>query len=232
MVIGAGAPYLRHPAVVVPIISVLFAACIASSVDAVASTDEETRKMATKQLTPTLRLKCRAEDGRLLVEYAIENPGPAAVVVYDGAPGDATSGWPDLTDQVYVSFRAPDSVELLRIRAPMPAGRRITQIRVPSVSVVSPGQTRVVRFSLALPLVERSEYSPAISEHSRELRTARSVVLTIGYFPQMRGTKLIPMQANPAVFRVEGEYGAQQFVTASASTDVPVESEADKVPHP
>src|SRR5438105_4639284 len=103
-----------------------------------------------------ITLRCKVDAQWLYVEYKLRNDTAGDLYSYDGAPGVATDSpdWPDATQQVYISFHSPDTVQIKRLRAPLPSGSRIAQVRFPPVAKVGPGATRTVRFRIRLPLKE------------------------------------------------------------------------------
>ncbi len=168
----------------------------------------------------------------LRVAYQLENKGGSVLAVYDGAgtppPGD-TESWPDLTENVYVSFQDPGTVHLKRIRPPLPEDMDVMFVNVPAASRLEPGAVRKTRFSLKLPLAEYNEYFPDYPEAQWEERTASRIQLWIGYFRATSETEFHPLPDNPHIFTLGGQFGEQEFVTASQELEVKVRVRTDPV---
>ncbi len=166
----------------------------------------------------------------LRVAYQIENRSRSTLAVYDGAgsppPGD-TGSWPELTENVYVSFESPDRLHLKRVRPPTPEGVDITFIELPPVSRIDPGAVRRSRFALKLPVSEYSEYFPDNPEARWEERTAREVQLWIGYFRATPETEFTPLPESPHIYLVGGELGEEEVVTALQTLTLPVRVRTD-----
>jgi hypothetical protein len=143
---------------------------------------------------------------RLRITYTLNNRADRPLVTYDGPAGDPKEPWPALDDAVCLSFEAPAKVHVKRICAPAPKKIQVTKLKVPTVRKLMPGQTRQVKFSLALPLRERSEYFPHHDKAPYQDHKAKELMLWIGYLPLVDGMQLVPCAPGAEVYRLQGDY--------------------------
>lgn len=164
----------------------------------------------------------------LRVKYTLANPSKAPIGAFDGAAGSADEEWPDLSGKVYVSLVSRDVVALKRVAAPPPQNERIDVLRLPPASRLDPGESRTVRFSLPLPLVEHSEYFPA-SDHSQwKEGNVACVRLAIGYQRAEADARFQPLAEHPGTFKLAEGFGFQEIVSTESQITVPVRARADK----
>ncbi len=175
-----------------------------------------------KHLKISLTAQWRVTEDWLYIEYGIENQGEIPIVAYDGAKWDINAEWPDMFSQLYVSFEEPNIVHIKRICPPLPKKFDITFVRIPSVSRILPSEVRKVTFRLSLPLRERSEYFPHFDKASYCEKTARKIILWIGYVPEVKDMKLIPCADGADVYRLQGSRPLQQFLTTEIDLTIPV----------
>ncbi|MGB7591558.1 MAG: hypothetical protein WCD04_10195 [Terriglobia bacterium] len=151
--------------------------------------------------TLNMELTARVADRFLQVSYALANRSHQAIVAYDGAAGVGGGEYPDLTGQCYVSYAGSGLARILRIRPPAHPTMDTTHAFLPAVSVVDPGEIRHVKFCLALPVKERSEFSPEFSGATYQEQTVNECELRIGYFWKVPATILKPL-GHPNVWQV------------------------------
>lgn len=176
---------------------------------------------------PPLKLTCRVENGWLHLDYTFANSGQRRILSYDGA-GDESTEWPDYTGKVYVSYARTGTVEIKRVLPPVPAGKRITRVVSPWTYLLKPGEQRRVRFRLALPLRERSEYFPDFKGAIYEQRRVNKVQLSIGYFYIADDLELEPTP-KPNVYRNGSSQSVQQVTAASCDASIEVSVRTDPV---
>ena len=169
-----------------------------------------------------LSMKCRPQDGALLVDYELSNNGQQSIVGFDGRVGDPTKKYEDLTQSVYIGVRGDGSVGILRVVPKPPTGVSVAHIPVPALSLIEPGQTRKVSFKLPLPLKERSQFTPDYPGATYEQRHYSKVLLVIEIALKTDKTILTPFPANPAAYRLSGGLGPSTRVTASCDSAVDV----------
>jgi hypothetical protein len=180
-----------------------------------------------KRVDVTLTLEGNVADGFLRIAYRLSNHGKLSLLAYDGTPGiPPEAEWPSLDGQIYISQQS-ELVALKRVYPTPPPNMDVNVVRMPPLSQVQPGQSRQVKFSLRLPLVERSEYTPDFPGAQYRERSVASVQLQIGYFWQMESMQVVPFPANPKAFRLKGAHGAEQFATASLAIRLPVRARVD-----
>lgn len=181
---------------------------------------EESRAMAADNIT--LELRAEISGNALHVGYGITNRDSRSLVSFDGAIGTGGGEFPDLTGACYVSSAGPGSVRLMRIRPPAHPTKDTPRTFMPPAAEVKPGETRRVRFGLALPLKERSEFSPDFSGATYVKQAVTRLELRIGYFWRTEDTDL-QVLTPPNVWRVvKGAPLSQIFQVAAA---VPVNCE-------
>ncbi len=179
-----------------------------------------------------LRAAFQLTPEELRVAYQLENHSRSVLAVYDGADTpapDDTESWPDLTENVYLSFQEPATLHLKRIRPPLPEDEDITFVNIPVASRLEPGAVRKTRFALKLPLSEFNEYYPDYPGAQWEERTATEVQLWIGYFRATPETEFQPLPDAPHIFSLGGQFGEQEFVTARQALTVKVRVRTDPV---
>jgi len=187
-----------------------------------ASFPEETRKMDVK-----LAVRCHIKEGKLYVEYGVKNDGKQPLLAYDGAPGaPADAEWPDLAGQIYVSVTR-DAVALKRIYPPSPPGVNVNRVFIPPLSLTAPGASRIVRFVLPLPLVERSQYTPDFSGAQYKEVSVSSLQLCLGCFWKTGAMEVQPLAENPKAFHLKGAHGQQTILCASAPQTIQVKERTD-----
>jgi len=160
---------------------------------------KEERAMAADNVT--LELTAQVREKALLVGYGITNRDSRTLVSFDGAIGAGGGEFPDLTGSCYVSYAGPGVVRVMRIRPPAHPTKDTTRTFIPPASEVRPGETRRVRFSLALPLRERSEFSPDFSGATYEKQAVTRLELYIGCFWKTEET-VLQVLTPPNVWRV------------------------------
>lgn len=167
-------------------------------------------------------------DDVLRIEYTLRNNSAVPVGVYDGAGAPPEQEWPDLSNAVYVSLLSRDLVAVKRVRPPLPKQLDIDTIVLPAASRLDPGDERTVRFSLPLPLTERSEYFPAHAKAEWREGEVGTVRLTIGF--QAAGPEAVfqPRPKNPKLFKLASGFGPQEYVSAEQSLVVPVKARLDQ----
>ncbi len=166
----------------------------------------------------------------LELTYTVSNPEPHFdILTFDGASGDPGAGMPDLSEQLYVSFEAPDRVAVKRVAPPLPHDKEITAVRNPTCRRVGPGESRVVRFRLPLPLRERSEYFPHHPNARYELCRARGLSLWVGYVELTEGVRVAPVNADLGIFRICGSVRNQRYFVGSGPVDIQVLVRQDAV---
>ena len=74
-------------------------------------------------------MKCRPQDGALHVDYELSNNGQQSIVGFDGAVGDPTKKYEDLTQSVYIGVRGDGSVGILRVMPTPPTGVSVAPFR-------------------------------------------------------------------------------------------------------
>lgn len=169
----------------------------------------------------------RVED-TLRIEYVLRNNSGTPIGVYDGPGAPPEQEWPDLTNAVYVSLHSRDLVAIKRIRPPLPKEVDIDTIVLPPATRLDPGDARTVRFSLPLPLSERSEYFPAHAKSEWREGEVGTVRLTIGFQPAGPDAVFQPRPKNPKLFKLASGFGAQEYVSAEQKLIVPVRARLDK----
>lgn len=173
--------------------------------------------------TPTLVAHWKVEPGILLVTYTLTNRDPyTSVLCFDGARGNPEDPVPDLGDQLYVSWEAPNTVHVKRVWPPLPREQDITRAFVPALSRVRPAATREVRMRLSLPLRERSQYFPHFEKAEYLLATTRTLTLTIGYLREVEGTEVDTINEEMGVFRYRRTREPQHLVSFSGPVDLAV----------
>ncbi len=167
-------------------------------------------------------------DEALRVQYTLRNNSAVPIGVYDGAGAPPEQEWPDLSNAVYVSLLSRDLVAIKRVRPPLPKDVDIDTIVLPAAVRLDPGDERTVRFSLPLPLTERSEYFPAHAKSEWREGEVGAVRLTIGF--QAAGPEAVfqPRPKNPKLFKLASGFGPQEYVSAEQSLVVPVKARLDK----
>ena len=176
-----------------------------------------------------LTFRCKSDANWLYVEYTVHNNTASDLYSYDGAPGVPSDNpeWPDATQQVYISFRAPGAVQIKRMRAPIPPGQRLAQVRIPVVARVKPGAARVVRFRIHLPLSERSEYTPDFSGATYEERVVNTIEMWVGYFALDPRAQLAPLPDHPDLFQVHSQSANQLLAHCAVAHTVKVRVRTD-----
>lgn len=175
----------------------------------------------------SLSLECRIVENSLQVAYGLSNQGDRPLLAYDGATGiPPDSKWPSLDGQIYISAHGP-AVALKRVYPAPPPNKNITFVRMPPLSQVLPRETRRVQFTLRLPLVERSEYTPDFPGAKYEERAVSPVELMIGCFWKSESMEIVPFPDNPKAFRLKGAHGPQQFATTSTPLRVTLRVRTD-----
>ncbi len=167
-------------------------------------------------------------DQELRVAYSLQNLFSRAIGVYDGATGDPEQEWPDLTSFVYISLESREAVAVKRVAAPPPQGRRIDTLRLPPASRLNPDETKSVKFSLPLPLVERSEYFPAHQNAAWRDGEVSVVRLTIGFQRAEEGAQFQPLAENPNLYKLASGFSFQEYVSAEQALTVPVRARIDQ----
>jgi len=142
-----------------------------------------------------LEMTAVIKDERLLVSYALANRSAQTLVAFDGAKGTGGDEYPDLTAQCYVSFVPPATARILRTRPPAHPTLETAHTFIPAASQILAGQTRNVKFSLPLPLKERSYFSPDFDGAIYAVQPVGEVELRIGCFWKTPETKLIERAA-------------------------------------
>jgi len=176
--------------------------------------------MATETLS--LELTARVADRFLQVSYALANDSHQTIVAYDGAAGVGGGEYPDLTGKCYVSYAGSGRARILRIRPPAHPTMDTTHTFVPAVSVVDPGEIRHVKFRLAVPVKERSEFSPEFSGATYQEQTVNECELGIGYFWKTQATVLKAL-GHPNVWQVVKGASLTETHEISAMTRVTFE---------
>jgi hypothetical protein len=175
---------------------------------------EESGAMAADNVTLELRAEIR--ENALHVGYGITNRDSRSLVSFDGAIGVGGGEFPDLIGNCYVSSTGPGVVRILRIRPPAHPTKNTTYTFMPPAAEVKPGETRRVRLGLALPLKERSEFSPDFPGATYEKQTVARLELRIGYFWKTEDT-VLQVLTPPNVWRVvKGAPLSQIFQVAAA----------------
>lgn len=178
-------------------------------------------------MEPTLAVSCRIQDGKLYVQNTLSNRGDKPLLTYDGAPGvPPDAEWPALDGQIYVSV-VDDRVELKRINPPRLPGVNMDTVFMPPISQVLPGEVRSVHFSLQLPLVERSQYTPHFQGAQYQDRVVHNLRLCIGYFWKTDSMQLQPIPGVPKAVRVIGPHGEQKFVGSDCQQQLQVKVRTD-----
>jgi hypothetical protein len=167
-----------------------------------------------------LEVSQRANNSVLEVVYSLANAGERAIVTYDGAIGAGGGEYPNLTTECYVSVTG-NVARILRSRPPAHPTIDTTRTLIPNAAEVKPGETRKVKFSLPLPLKERSEFSPEYAEAKYDRKRVSRLELRIGYFWRTPDTVLKPLQP-PGVFQVVkgASLSEVQFVSATTHCDI------------
>jgi hypothetical protein len=155
--------------------------------------------MTTKKVS--LKMTATVNGDTLRVSYVLANSSSRTLVVFDGATGVGEAEYPDLTGQCYVSHAGAAVARVLRIRPPAHPFKDTTRTFMPAVSEVAPGEMRKVRFRLALPLRERSEFSPHFAGAKYAKQSIDTLELRIGGFWKTPETILKPL-GQPNVWRV------------------------------
>ena len=176
----------------------------------------------------TLEALLERVEETLRVQYTLRNNSAVPIGVYDGAGAPPEQEWPDLSKAVYVSLQSRDVVAIKRVRPPLPKDVDIDTIVLPAATRVNPGETRTVRFSLPLPLSERSEYFPAHAKSEWREGEVGTVRLTIGFQPAGPDAVFQPRPKNPNLFKLASGFGPQEFVSAEQSLIIPVRARLDK----
>ena len=176
---------------------------------------------------PLVSVSARVEAERLLVDYRIQNRGSEPVCTYDGAAGAVGEDYPDLSSHrgVYVIFREPATLHVKRILV-VPPGKT-TQVLIPAVYRLEPGETRHVKLSLPAPVTEKCELSPHFDGATYEPAQARALQLVVGFMSLPSGSSLHPFPADPRAFKVVGSHGPQDFASGVATITVPVRKRTD-----
>lgn len=169
--------------------------------------------------TVTLGLTAEINQGALLVRYEIANRDSRSLVSFDGAIGTGGGEYPDLSGNCYVSSGGPGLARVLRIRPPAHPTKDTTRTFIPPASETGPGGIRRVRFRLALPLKERSEFSPDFSGATYEKQAVTRLELCIGCFWKTDDTVLQDLSP-PSVWRVVKGAPLSQIFQISAGTPV------------
>jgi len=181
----------------------------------------------TKHMDVAISVECKVVDGILRVAYAVKNSGNWPLVAYDGASGlPADAEWPSLDGQLYISVQG-DSVALKRVNPPEPEGVDINRVFIPPLSQTLPGQERKVRFSLKLPLTDRSQYTPDFEGAKYKEHAVRRVELYLGCFWKTAAMELQAFPDNPKAFRLKSAHGQQTIVSATTVQTVPVRERVD-----
>jgi hypothetical protein len=175
----------------------------------------------------SLSLECRVVENILQVGYGLSNQGDRPLLAYDGAAGlPPDSKWPALDAQIYISAHG-DAAALKRVYPTAPPNKDITFVRMPPLSQVLPRETRRVQFTLRLPLVERSEYTPDFPGAKYQERTVSAVELMVGCFWKSESMEIVPFPSNPKAFRLKAAHGPQQFAAASTPLRVTLRVRTD-----
>lgn len=170
-----------------------------------------------------LQMTASATGQRLHVAYCLHNHDRyCAVFPFDGAAGEPGADFPDLTGQVFTSFRHPSTVHILRVWPPLPGDAPVTFPETPAVSRIGPRSHREVAFCLPLPLREAAEYSPHYPDAPYKEHRARTLTLTIGYLRESDGLEVAAINEELGIYELIEVQGSQWLVSASLDLEVPV----------
>jgi len=174
-----------------------------------------------KQVMDKLELVAEhsTEGDTLRIAYKLTNHAGIPVLTYDPAAGDPKQPWPALDEAVYISVEEPDKVHLKRVVAPVPKSANVTTLSLPPVRRLDPAKSRTARFSLKLPLRERSEYFRHHDKAPYKDAKAKVLFLWIGFIPLVDGMKLKPVAPGAEVFRIGGSYAPPEQLFAKWETD-------------
>lgn len=182
-----------------------------------------------------LTIDVKIVDERLDLRYTLRNRGSGAIGVYNRIRVPTIDGTTLYDpDAAYIAVTA-DEVHLQNVYLKIPAELAAAEKLIPEVSRLDAGGELKEHLSLPLPVRVLDPYRRALlaarapsgaQVEPAKLVLAKSVRLTVGFFPILAGMKLTPVSpAWPEVYRVfppSAAIDGQLFASATATTSHPV----------
>ena len=138
----------------------------------------------------SLRAKAEKADGKLIVEYEVENHTEQTLYLWDRMIDYTASGQIINQDIAYAFFEEPKTLRLVRANLPLPGDRDVARKEIPFVRGI-PAKGKVQgKIVLPIPVNEYSPFYPPPTEENSKIEKCSEVRLLLGWSEFREGMQI------------------------------------------